>query len=334
MSELKLVCELFPDQLPADEAARERVRAAVWARTIDRRRPAWQRARWFVSTAGVAAVGAVATAVVLAIGTGGAGTASAARLLRQAAVTARAQRSLATLEPGQYLYTKSTSEYMNSVALKSGSYAVMVPYVREVWLRRDGTGWVHQTSGAPFFLSEHDRQAWIAAGRPELGAGVMNLPLQNTDAPTAPMASLDLPSDPDALYARLQHDAAGFGSRMYAEMFTIIGDSLRENSTTPAQRAALFEVAARLPGITLIPATTDAAGRREDGVAIDDLQNRERLTLLFDPDSRALLGEEDSLLAGNFGDYPAGTVIGRAAYLEQAVVDSVPAAVVKGGSKG
>jgi len=210
----------------------------------------------------------------------------------------------------------------------------MVPYVREIWLRRDGTGWVHQTSGTPFFLSDPDRQAWIAAGRPTLDAGALNLPLQNTDAPTAPMASLDLPSDPDVLYARLQHDAARYGSRMYAEMFTMIGDSLRENSTTPAQRAALFEVAARLPGITLIPATTDAAGRRADGVAIDDLQNRERLTLLFDPESQALLGEEDSFLAGNFRDYPAGTVIGRAAYLEQAVVDSVPAAVVKGAAKG
>jgi hypothetical protein len=210
----------------------------------------------------------------------------------------------------------------------------MVPYVREIWFRRDGTGWVHQTSGTPFFLSEHDRRSWIAAGRPELGAGVMNAPLQNTDGPTPPMASLDLPSDPDALYARLRRDAASYGSRMYAEMFTMIGDSLRENYTTPAQRAALFEVAARLPGIMLIPATTDAVGRRADGVAIDDTHNRERLTLLFDPESRALLGEEDSVLADNFGGYPAGTVIGRAAYLEQSIVDSVPAAVVKGASKG
>src|SRR5205807_1489969 len=192
------------------------------------------------------AVAGGATAVFLAVGTGGAVTASAARVLRQAAVTARAQRSPATLEPGQYLYTKSTSEYLNTVALQKGSYAVMVPYVREIWLRRDGTGWVHQTSGTPFFLSDQDRQAWIAVGRPTLDAGVLNLPLQNTDAPTAPMASLDLPSDPDMLYARLQHNAAGYGSRMYAEMFTMIGDSLRENSTTPAQRAALFEVAARL----------------------------------------------------------------------------------------
>src|SRR5205807_9874409 len=125
---------------PPDAAARQRVRAAVSARTVDRCRPAWPRVRWFFPAAGAAAVAGVATAVFLAVGTGGAGTASAARVLRQAAVTARAQRSLATLEPGQYLYTKSTSEDLNTVVLKSGPYAVMVPYVREIWLRRDGTG--------------------------------------------------------------------------------------------------------------------------------------------------------------------------------------------------
>jgi hypothetical protein len=112
-------------------------------------------------------------------------------------------------------------------------------------------------------------------------------------------------------------------------MFVMIGDDLRENYTTPAQRAALFEVAARLPGIMLLPGTRDAVGRLADGVAIDDGQNHERQALLFDRQTRALLGEEDSVLEGNALGYPAGTVIGRAAYLEQSIADSVPPAVVK-----
>jgi len=120
---------------------------------------------------------------------------------------------------------------------------------------------------------------------------------------------------------------------MHAEMFVMIGDDLRENYTTPAQRAALFEAAARIPGITVDHGVRDAAGRLADAVAIDDTSNRERLSLLFDPQSRALLGEEDSLLAGNPLDYAAGTVIGQAAYLEQSVVDSVPAAVLQAASK-
>jgi hypothetical protein len=141
------------------------------------------------------------------------------------------------------------------------------------------------------------------------------------------MVSLDLPTDPDALYAKLQHDAAGYGDRTNAEMFVMIGDDLRENYTTPAQRAALFEAAARIPGIQVVDGTRDSAGRLADAVAIDDGSHHERLALLFDPETRALLGESDALLAGNELGYPAGTVIGTAAYLEQKVVDSVPASV-------
>jgi hypothetical protein len=278
---------------------------------------------------GLAAAAATVSAVFLVTGTGRTDTAAAARVLRLAAVTARQQPGLSALRPGQYLYTKSTSEYLDTVALRSGSFSALVPSIREIWLRRDGTGWLHQVAGAPRFPSDRDRQAWIAAGEPALDGGSTDTILQNSDGPTAPMASLDLPSDPEALYAKLHRDAAGYGDRTYTEMFVMIGDDLRENYTTPAQRAALFEVAARLPGIMLLPGTRDAVGRLADGVAIDDGQNHERQALLFDRQTRALLGEEDSVLEGNALGYPAGTVIGRAAYLEQSVADSVPPAVVK-----
>jgi hypothetical protein len=142
------------------------------------------------------------------------------------------------------------------------------------------------------------------------------------------MASLDLPSDPDVLYAKLRQDTASYGDRQNAEMFITIGDDLRENYTTPAQRAALFEAAARIPGIQLIEHATDAVGRPAEAVALVDGEHHERLTLLFDPGTRALLGEGDAVLDGNPLGYPAGTVIGQAAYLEQKVVGSVPQSVV------
>src|SRR5438309_6676547 len=139
MSDLDLVRDLFPERV-SDATARERVRAAVAAGTFERRPPVWRRPRLFFPAAGTTALVGAAIAVFLVAGTDGTSTAAAARVLRQAAVTARAQRSLATLDPGQYLYTKSTSEYLNTVAVKTGTYAVLVPYVREIWLRRDGTG--------------------------------------------------------------------------------------------------------------------------------------------------------------------------------------------------
>jgi len=60
---------------------------------------------------------------------------------------------------------------------------------------------------------------------------------------------------------------------------------------------------------------------------MDNGHNDARSTLLFDPQTYALLGEQTVLLPGNRLGYPAGTVVGQATYLEQRVVDSVPAAV-------
>jgi hypothetical protein len=328
MSELDLIRDLYPDRA-LDPGARERVRSAVAARTVERRHPSWLRQRRLVPALGTVVVAAaVASAVFLFTGTSGIDTAAAARVLRQAALNVRQEPGLTSLGPDQYLYTKSTNEYLDTVATRSGSYSLIAPHTREIWLRRDGTGWLHQVGGAPRFLSERDRQAWIAAGRPVVDSGAMDTILQNSDAPTAPMSSLDIPTDPDALYAKLQHDASGFGSRTNAEMFVMIGDDLRENYTTPAQRAALFEAAARISGIVLVSGTRDATGRLADAVAMDDDTNHVRMALLFDPQTRALLGEQDALLSGNELGYPAGTVIGTAAYLAQNVVDSVPSSVI------
>jgi hypothetical protein len=328
MSELDLIRDLYPERA-FDPAARARVGAALAAHTFALRRYRLP-ARPLVPAVGLL-VAAAAAAVVVFVLTGTSATvdAGAARLLRQAAVTARGQRSLAALGPGQYLYTRSTDEYLSTTVDGSRTYGFMVPYTREIWLRRDGTGWLHQVAGTPRFLSERDRQAWIAAGRPAQAGGSMDTFLRNSDGPTPPMASLDLSTDPEVLYAKLKHDAAGFGSRANAEMFVMIGDDLRENYTTPAQRAALFEVAARIPGIDLVSGTRDAAGRLADAIAIDDAEQHERLALLFDSQTRALLGEEDVVLAGNELGYAPGTVIGQAAYLVQSVVDSVPAAVLR-----
>jgi hypothetical protein len=330
MSELELVRDLYPDRT-VDPSARARVRAAVVSETFERPGRRLPRRR-LVPLLGLACAAAVAGLVLVFTGTNATVDAAAARLLHQAATTARRQRGLGALGPGRYLYTKSSDEYLDTYALRSDgsiTYSVMVPYVREIWLQRDGTGWLHQVAGDPRFLSDRDRRTWIDAGRPELGSGSMDTILRNSDGPTPPMASLDLPSDPDALYAKVQHDAAHFGNRAHAEMFVMIGDALRENYTTPAQRAALFEAAARIPGITLAEGTRDGAGRLADAVAIDDPVNRERLALLFDPQSRALLGEEESVLEGNPLGYAPGTVIGRASYLEQRVVADVPPAVLK-----
>ena len=145
-----------------------------------------------------------------------------------------------------------------------------------------------------------------------------------TEAPSdtrlSPAHPLDLPSDPSALYDRLEQEAAGNGNGTYREMFTLVGDSLRETSTTPAQRAALYEVAARIPGVELVGRVRDSAGRPGIAVAMSDRGIRSEL--VFDPKTSVLLSEDQVALPGNPYGYRAGTRVGYATYLVQRVVDS------------
>ncbi len=323
MSELEFLRETTPAPAPASPPARARARAALSVR-IDASEHRRRRV-WLFSASGAVATLAVAVAVFFALGAGGEQSdASAANLLHKAAKAALAQPGFDALGPNQYIYTKSVDAYMDtSVYENDRPYSVMVPHTREIWLNADGTGWLHETAVSATFLSDRDRQLWIEAGRPDLASQGMDTVLRNEDGPTPPMESLSLPSDPDTLYAQLEKQARGFGRRTYAEMFVEVGDNLRESYTTPAQRSALFEVAARIPGVELVGDVTDAVGRTGTGVAMDDEVNHTRQTLIFDPTNYGLMGEEESTLSGNEAGYSVGTVTGHGAYLEQAVVDAL-----------
>jgi RNA polymerase sigma-70 factor (ECF subfamily) len=107
-------------------------------------------------------------------------------------------------------------------------------------------------------------------------------------------------------------------------MFTLVGDALRETNATPAQRAALYEVAARIPGVELIGHVRDPVGRPGIAVAHSGKTAGIRETLILDPETSVLLSEEQVTLDGNSFGYPAGTVIGHATYVTRGVVDSMP----------
>lgn len=82
----------------------------------------------------------------------------------------------------------------------------------------------------------------------------------------------------------------------------------------------MFTAASRLPGITLVESTVDAAGR--PGVAVGLVSDSMRVDLIFDPDTYAYLGSRyvaDSPSAG----LPAGTVVFESALLAVGVVDEI-----------
>jgi hypothetical protein len=228
------------------------------------------------------------------------------------------------LGAGQFLYTLSEDAYQSTTVMGEGrAFTVLVPHRRESWIGRDNRGWLISHAGTPRFVTPAQRRNWIALGRPDLGERDMNLALENSDGSTPPMGSLALPADPAALESRLRRQAEGSSHGTEVEMFTLIADGLREGFTTPAQRAALYEVAARLPGVRLVGAMRDGAGRRGTAVAMDDGQSRETHLLIFDPATSALLAEEYTALAGHYSGVAPGTKVGWSTYLRAEVVDRI-----------
>jgi hypothetical protein len=209
---------------------------------------------------------------------------------------------------------KRVSAYLSVFPEGEAPFAVLVPRVEEFWFGPD-SGRVVQTSGRPEFLSERDRRNWIVAGRPELRE-----PVYSGAHPTP--ERLELPAEPDRLYERLERQARGYSECVHPQMFTLVGDALRDGGATPAQRAALYEVAARIPGVELVGQVTDPAGRPGMAVAMRHEVDGILQTLVFDPETSALLAEEERTLAQNEFGYPEGTVIGYATYHEPALVDS------------
>jgi hypothetical protein len=310
MPTLERIREVYPAAPAATAETRARVRSALVAR-IERRR----RRRVLVPAAGLAiAAGAVVIALV-GFGKEASVDPAAAAVLREAAANAKAQKPLPPLRQGRVLYVKSVNAYLNTWA-DTGNFSVLVPHVREIWQGPEG-GLLDTWTGEPKFLSERDRRRWIAAGRPNLREGGIGKTALERQEPS------DLPTDVNALFARLEDEARGHSEGTNRQMFTRVGDYLRETNVTPRQRAALYEVAARIPGVELVGRVRDPAGRPGVAVAMEHPSDGTRETLVIDPETGILLAEEDVTLAKNFYGYPAGTVVGHSTYLVTRMVDAV-----------
>ena len=84
-----------------------------------------------------------------------------------------------------------------------------------------------------------------------------------------------LPTDAALLEAALRRGRQGAGPDDNSELYTRVGDLLRESPAPPALRRALFQVAANVPGVTLLGPSKDLDGR--SGIAVQ--RNGEELIL-------------------------------------------------------
>jgi hypothetical protein len=314
MPDLDRIRELYPDPPLAPLDVRHRAQLALVARMDGRSRRRFSR-RLLLSATGLA-VAVFATAVVLVgVGKDASVDPAAAAVLREAAAKLKAQEP--PLGQGRVLYVKSIDAYLSSSADdRARFFAVLVPHVRELWQGPDG-GLLDTRSGEPKFLSERDRERWITAGRPNLrDAGVGRTRLERQDPS-------DLPTDAGALFSRLEDEARGHSQGTHRQMFTRLGDHLRETNISPRQRAALYEVAAKIPGVELVGRVRDPVGRTGLAVAMTYPSSGTRAMLVIDPETGVLLAEQNVTLADNFYGYPAGTVVGHATYVVTRMVDAV-----------
>jgi hypothetical protein len=230
---------------------------------------------------GIAAASVVA--LVLAVPTIGVNghrgaSAEAATFLRGVATTAAAQQSASTETPYWYSHSRVTSDGKTKD--------------RQIWLGRTASGRLVET--APDGSLD---------APPLDGPAVFPMGSKSVD-----WAGLDaLPTDPSELTKVLRKGAHGAGPDDDSEMFTIVGDLLRESPASPALRSALYGVAAEVPGVQLVGEVRDATGRH--GTAIERSQGSGGLLrYVIDPSDGRLLEERE-----------AGLVI---TYVEQGPVPS------------
>jgi hypothetical protein len=132
-----------------------------------------------------------------------------------------------------------------------------------------------------------------------------------------------LPTDPAQLRSWIYQHPDG-GQPGNDQAWTDIGDMLREMLVPPKLAAALFRVAATIPGARVIPHVTNVLGRPGIAVARFDRGFQANAALIFDPRTYQLLGEGEVLAAPVQGEGPAGTVIAATAQLSVTVVDHLP----------
>lgn len=133
-----------------------------------------------------------------------------------------------------------------------------------------------------------------------------------------------LPTSPSALRAWLYTNPDGGQGQPDDLAWTEIGDLLREMLVPPKLAAALFRVAATIPGARLVPHAADAVAQRGIAVGRYDRKTKAYAELIFDPRTYQYIGDRDVLAKPVKGVGPAGTLVESTAQLQVSVVSQLP----------
>ncbi|MFJ2788847.1 MULTISPECIES: CU044_5270 family protein [unclassified Streptomyces] len=214
-----------------------------------------------------------------------------------------------------YVYVRSLVAHAGRAA-SGGAAALPAVHRREVWLSADGSraGLLREPGAAdvelgaraPVYELDH-------RGATPRKTTIDMAPPSVTHPTHAYVATL--PTDPDALLRLIRAETGRAGGDTDQRAFTAIGTLLAETWAPPKVTAALYEAAARVPGVTVLPSAKDAAGR--EGVAVARTSGGAQTQWIFDRATSAFLGERTVLTEATSAG-PAGTVLGVSAVLAKA----------------
>jgi hypothetical protein len=260
--------------------------------------------------------------------------ASAATVLGRAA-DAVTDGMAANPGPGQYLYTKTiwvTNDSDSGTADANGDPAsVLVTQIDDTWQNAQGgiqTRTTVKVDGTPVHASQiivgnsharsHATRYGTVDGTLRLSSGGLG-PFTYAQLEAMPTNATSLRAEIAKLADNGSQDN-GSQTWINHEMFTVIHDILLEQLVPIRLRAALYRVAATIPGVTVLGPTNDAAGRQTLVVSFSDSLYRERDELLFDPKTYLLTGESEV-------NARTGQIEESEAVVKSQVVNAMPKAV-------
>ncbi len=249
-------------------------------------------------------------------GTGGAAPTTAAELLAKIANVAARQPNPAVGDH-EFIYVRSKVAYeVDTIVHGHETSAMEKLHQRQIWLPVANicvTGLLIE-SGSRALLSPFP----VVNGKVDRTPPGKNEPQPNFKCPSeghlgdASYRLLQsLPTKPAALLTYLKAGRKWTNDDPTVE----IGDLIREAIIPPAVAAALYRVAALLPGATLVRHATNAVGTHGIGIVwtSNDPQHQYRTEWIFDKTTLQYIGERDY-------DVKTGAVTGESAILQRAFV--------------
>ncbi|MGH3690496.1 MAG: CU044_5270 family protein, partial [Microbacterium sp.] len=221
-----------------------------------------RRRRRLAAAAAVVLVLAVAAGFLLRTATRT--PATAAELLRRTAAVAYSQP--APSARGRYVYSKIKADVLKTSAEQGQVWTAVQTQVEETWIAPDGSGRIRSQTGEARFPGPRDQQRWLEAGSPLIEAGTFD---EVFPAGTFVFVDTrDLPTDTSELLNLIAGQVAEEDLPPAVAIFQRTGELLTAADAPPDLRAALYRVAAGLPGVQLVGDVRDPLGRPGTGVGI------------------------------------------------------------------